>query len=200
VQPHEREARATLEKLMRLEPHDPERSWRAALSEVAATYRWAREAMAAAYASHTDAAFHQWRQAAHYHGLHLRALARSWPAELEGRLEVIEQLSELQRQDRDLCLRHGDRPEMWPLIDQRHQALRALARPLGRRLYGDPPGMFRRCLEACWMAWKEGRDADARSGRPEEGNARARQRGTQRATVDRQSRPRRPVPAWAAAS
>jgi hypothetical protein len=198
VQPHEREARLTLKKLGTLESHDPEPRWRAVLSEAAATYRWAREAMAAAYAAHTDAAFHQWRQATHYHGLHLRTLAGSWPAELEGRLQVIEHLSELQRQDRDLCLRHGDRPEMLPLIDQRHQALRALARPLGRRLYGDPPGMFRRCLEACWMAWKERPEhlPEGPSNRGAEGTSSARPR--QRTNHDRQRQVRRPLPAWAA--
>ena len=161
--PREREARETLEGLRGFHQGDPEGRWRAILSGLTSSYRWSRETMAAAYGGCSDAAFHQWRLAVRDHALQVRALAALWPAALGGRLEVLERLAELQGQDRDLHLRHGERPEMLNLINQRHEALHALARPLGRRLFGAPPAEFRRCLQACWQAWRERRgDGPAR--------------------------------------
>jgi hypothetical protein len=154
----EREARETLRRLRALRRDDREGRWRAILAGLTATYRWCRQAMAAAHETGADADHHGWRQAVAYHTLQVRELAVLWPGELGGRLEVLERLSELQRQDRDLYLHHGVRPETRVLIDQRHQALRALARPLGRRLHGEPPATFRRCLQACWQTWRTRKD------------------------------------------
>ena len=169
----EREARETLKRLRAFGGVDQEGRWRTILAGVAASYRWGRETMAAAYEGCTEAGFHEWRMAVRYHALHVRELAALWPADLGGRLEVIERLSELQGQDRDLYLRHGERPEMLDLITQRHRALRALAWPLGRRLFGEPPATFRRCLHALWQTWRTKQDAPRHSARaqPARGNS-----------------------------
>jgi hypothetical protein len=161
----EREASVTLDGLRSLHRVDPEGRWRSILAGIITSYRWCRETMVAAYRGGTDAAFHEWRLAVRDHALQVRALAALWPAALGGRLEVLERLAELQRQDRDLFLRHGERPEMLDLINQRHEALRALARPLGRRLFGAPAATFRRCLQACWQSWRARQEALRRPAR-----------------------------------
>jgi hypothetical protein len=187
-----REARATVRQLIGLQARDgvwPERegvkspwstartapggsqvepSWKDALARLGRTYRWGREAMAAAYQSGEATAFGGWRMAVAYHGLQLRVLAELCPGQLEGRLDVIARLEELLGQDARLAhfagggwtsaVRTVQAPEanLIGLVDQRHQALRALARPLGRRLFAEPPGSFCRGLNACWLARRRG--------------------------------------------
>ena len=164
--PREREARETLEGLRGFHQGDPEGRWRAILSGLTSSYRWSRETMAAAYGGCSDAAFHQWRLAVRDHALQVRALAALWPAALGGRLEVLERLAELQGQDRDLHLRHGERPEMLDPINQRHEALHALARPLGRRLFGAPPRSSGAACRPAGGPGERGRSSPPPSSRP----------------------------------
>ena len=138
------------------------------------TYRWGRRAMATAYHHKQDAAFHEWRKAIKYHGYHVRLLADVWPEEMAGRLEVLERLGSLLGEDHGLAefactLADGpadvdsrsDRQVLLVQIAQRQQALRALARPLGRRLFAEPPSAFKRRLHQYWKLWR-----DRANGRP----------------------------------
>jgi hypothetical protein len=141
--------RALVERLSGFEP---------ALEE---TYRWGRDAMTAAYRrrhrQRDDWQFRQWRRALAYHGCQMRLLAEVCPAELQGRLEVIRRLGDLLDEDLELtrCSRGlgADPPaaERRALIEERQLALRALARPLGKRLYGDRPTTFLRRLRGYWQ-------------------------------------------------
>jgi hypothetical protein len=130
-------------------------SFEAAVSE---TYAWGRKAMAAAYRAGDGAAFADWRRAVKYHAYHVRLLAELWPDELGGRLEVLDRLAELLGEDHDLAVhaRHapveGAARERLALVQQRQQALRALARPLGRRLFAERPASFVRRHRGHWKA------------------------------------------------
>ena len=115
------------------------------------TYRWARRAMATAYDRQKDADFHAWREAIQDHCGHMRLLADVCPEEMRGRLEVLEQLRSLLGEDQDLSVlaetlacddRVGEReqPVVLGRIGQRQYALRAMARPLGRRLFARATG------------------------------------------------------------
>jgi hypothetical protein len=150
-----------------------ERRWHGALAGLAVTYRWARETFLRAYERGDDAGFRSWRTAVKYHALHLRLLAERWPEQLTGRLEVLQRLAELLGQDQMLAVfasevvperktatpavvgPTGSVADLRGLVEQRHQALRALARPLGRRLFSDPPAIFRKRLQACWQLARE---------------------------------------------
>jgi hypothetical protein len=147
-----REARATVRELRRfcLGPRGEGR-WKLVLAGVGATYRWAREAMAQAHERGEGFAYRRWRTAVRYHTLHLRMLAQLSPSELEGRLEVLQRLSELLAQDQALSVF----VQCTSAVEQRHQALRALARPLGRRLFGEAPVAFCRRLQRCWQPSSE---------------------------------------------
>jgi hypothetical protein len=52
-------------------------------------------------------------------------------------------------------------PILLRLIERRRDALQALARPLGRRLYVEKPGAFVARMEGYWRIWEE-ESAEAR--------------------------------------
>jgi hypothetical protein len=98
----------------------------------------------------------------------VRLLADVWPEEMGGRLEVLERLGSLLGEDHDLAVlactlsdepagfdHRRDRQVLLVQIAQRQQALRALARPLGRRLFAEPPSTFKRRLHQYWKAWRD---------------------------------------------
>jgi CHAD domain-containing protein len=150
------------------------RGWNALVGGLGNTYRWGRRAMATAYDDGDDHAFHEWRKAVKYHGYHIRLLADLWPEELNGRREVLERTAELLGQDHDLAVfaetlqneprcfdNRRDKDVLLGLITQRQQALRAMARPLGRRLFAEPPAIFCRRLHSYWRIWRERADMRA---------------------------------------
>jgi CHAD domain-containing protein len=150
--------------------------WPALEQGLANTYRWARRAMATAYDGGGATEFHEWRKAVKYHGYHIRLLADLWPEELDGRREVLDRVGELLGQDHDLSVFAAtlrDEPRCFDdprdqqvlrgLIAQRQEALRAMARPLGRRLFAERPSVFTRRLGAYWRAWREQADRQARA-------------------------------------
>jgi CHAD domain-containing protein len=146
--------------------------WKALEDGLRDTYRWGRQAMATAHGSGRDADVREWRKAVKYHGYHVRLLADLWPEELNGRLDVLDKLGTLLGEDHDLavfaetlrgepaCFDDGrDQQVLLGLIAQRQQALRAMAHPLGRRLYAEAPAAFTRRLHRCWRIWRSRRDA-----------------------------------------
>jgi hypothetical protein len=129
------------------------------------TYAWARSAMTAAYERDRDLLVREWHRAVRYHGYHVRLLADLWPDEMIGRLQVLERLGELLSEDRELTILAATltggarengrrRAALLEVIQQRQQALRAMARPLGRRLFAEPASVFGRRLQQCWRSWQ----------------------------------------------
>jgi CHAD domain-containing protein len=146
--------------------------WDALADGLRDTYAWGRSAMATAYDRGKDADFHDWRKAVKYHGYHVRLLADLWPEEMNGRLEVLERLGTLLGEDHDLAVfaetltserdcfdNRRDQQVLLGLIAQRQQALRAMAHPLGRRLYAEAPAAFTRRLHRYWRIWRDRNDA-----------------------------------------
>jgi CHAD domain-containing protein len=148
--------------------------WKAIVGGLGATYRWGRRAMESAYRAADDRVFHDWRKAVKYHGYHMRLLAEIWPEELNGRLEALERLGDLLGEDHDLvgfaetlrteprCFENErDREVLLGLIEQRKAALRAMAQPLGKRLYAEQPSAYCRRLHRYWKVWRNPKDARA---------------------------------------
>jgi hypothetical protein len=140
-----RELRTLLER----RPWPPAAPLRAALTD---TYRWGREAARLACDGNASDVFPSWRRAVHYHAHHVRLLAGRWPDDLAGRREALERLCKLLDEHDHLgalaeSLRRAPaRGALLALVLERQEALRAMARPLGRRLYGEPPAAFQRRL------------------------------------------------------
>ena len=140
--------------------------WQQLDAALADTYRWGRKAMAAAYSGNDavtarrDDAFCEWRRAVSYHRCHVRLLAELWPEQLAGRLEVLDRLSELLAEDGQLQLlaatitvsEEPDRTARLAVIAERQQALRAMARPLSKRIYGERVTVLARRLRGYWQA------------------------------------------------
>jgi CHAD domain-containing protein len=148
--------------------------WKAIVGGLGATYRWGRRAMDAAYRAADDRVFHDWRKAVKYHGYHMRLLAGIWPEEINGRLEALGRLGDLLGEDHDLAVfaetlrteprcfdNERDREVLLGLIEQRKGALRAMAQPLGKRLYAEQPAAFCRRLHRYWKVWRSPKDAKA---------------------------------------
>jgi CHAD domain-containing protein len=154
--------------------------WEALAGGLQQTYRWGRQALGAAYHDSDDAAFHGWRKAVKYHGHHVTLLAAMWPDELEGRRQALGRLGDLLGEDHDLAVfaetlrserrcfdNDRDQQVLLGLIRERQGALRAMARPLGRRLFAEPPAAFTRRLSRIWHLWRSER-AGALAAAPEQ--------------------------------
>lgn len=165
----------TRKRVRRWVPRRERRGWKMMAGGLGSTYRWGRRAMAVAYRDGDDVAFHDWRKAVKYHGYHVRLLAGIWPEEMEGRLGVLERLGELLGEDHDLTVfaetlqsERGcfdddrDQQVLLGLIDQRKAGLRAMARPLGKRLYAERPSDLCRRLRRYWRVWRGRGDRRAR--------------------------------------
>jgi hypothetical protein len=106
------------------------------------TYRRGRSAQLAAYGSGgTDQDFAELRAAVAAHRRELRRRAAAWPQEIAGRLEALARLGDLLDEDHELALLVAphQRKALESLVVQRRQALRAMARPLARRLFAGRP-------------------------------------------------------------
>ncbi|MCB1739975.1 MAG: CHAD domain-containing protein [Gammaproteobacteria bacterium] len=134
------------------------------------TYARARSAMRLTFRRPEDEHIHQWRKRVKYHYHHLRLLQRSWPGPMRARAREAHRLSRLLGEDHDLAtlevallqVTNGTADQRWPiapllaLIQHRQQSLRATARPLGARLFTEPPrrfgeriGRYQRALPIC---------------------------------------------------
>jgi len=129
------------------------------------TYRRARKAMLAGYATPTSERFHEWRKRVKYNWYHLRLLREVWPEPMKALAAEAKQLADQLGDDHDLAvlqdtLQHesdtmGERDEIDALLGlakRRQGQLRTEALTRGWRLYSETPTDFCRRLHACWHA------------------------------------------------
>jgi excisionase family DNA binding protein len=130
-------------------------------------YRRGRRALHHVYAEPSSEGFHEWRKRAKYLWHQLEILEALWPDVLSQLAEALHTLSEYLGDDHDLAVLRSkvlgsatgfeNEEELLlliQLIDQERLKLEALARPLGERLYFDPPKTFTCRLEKYWQAWQ----------------------------------------------
>lgn len=131
---------------------------------LAKTYGRGREALAAAYASPSIEAFHEWRKRAKYLRYQLKLLRPAWPRLLRRTRSEVKMLGDLLGDDHDLAVlqetlpealdtnTHAERIELLEaLVSQRSQDLRAQARLLGERIYAEKPKALRKRIEHYWI-------------------------------------------------
>jgi CHAD domain-containing protein len=119
-------------------------------------YRRARDAMEAAYRSETGDDFHAWRRAVKTHRHQLAALKEIAPARMKARVDELDRLGELLGDEHDLTVLEaaicgartrlsdpGQVDELLQKITNRKRQLRQRARPLGKRVFAEPPAAFR---------------------------------------------------------
>ena len=135
------------------------------------TYRRGRKAMAAAYEEPTSERFHEWRKRVKYHWYHTRLLQPVWEPLMGKRRKALSELSDLLGDDHDLAVfrdtvtteprgfgSERDVQVFLGLIDRRRAELQAQARPLGERLYAEPPEALRKRVRHYWKVWKSEAD------------------------------------------
>lgn len=134
-------------------------------------YRRARKRMREALAEPETARFHEWRKRAKYHRYHVRLLSRAFYPLLDRRREQIHLLTDHLGDEHDLAVLEETLDELVrstptdeenalepcrKLIERRRTELRALAGPLGQKLFAEKPKHFVRRVEAYWEVWREG--------------------------------------------
>jgi excisionase family DNA binding protein len=130
-------------------------------------YTRGRRAMKLAYTQPKSEVFHEWRKRVKYLWYQLEILEALWPNTLSNLANELHTLSEYLGDDHDLAVLRwtileepsgfSNKQELMMLvgvIDKKRLTLEALARPLGERLYFDPPRTFTRRLETYWQAWQ----------------------------------------------
>ncbi|NJN43471.1 MAG: CHAD domain-containing protein [Anaerolineae bacterium] len=130
-------------------------------------YRQGQKAMAQAYAQPTPEMFHEWRKRVKYLWYQIEILAALWPNMLENLAEELHTLSQYLGDDHDLAVLRRTVVEdpggfveekelllFVTLIDQKRLTLQAVSRPLGERLYFDPPKVFTNRIHSYWRAWR----------------------------------------------
>ncbi len=131
------------------------------------TYTRGRIAMIAAYAHPGSEIFHEWRKRVKYLWHQIEILESLWPKVFSMLADELHTLSNYLGDDHDLAVLRAlilDQPKGFTnenelmrlvrLIDRERLELEAQARPLGERLYFDPPRTFVRRLETYWQAWQ----------------------------------------------
>jgi len=139
------------------------------------TYKRARKAMAAAYEAPSSERFHDWRKRVKYHRYHLELLTGLWPRQVGGRRKEVKALGGMLGDEHDLVVLEetlaaeaasmGEAAAgvLGGLATRRRAELRAAMRPLGQRLFAEPPRTLARRFEAYWRAARaEADDGGAR--------------------------------------
>jgi CHAD domain-containing protein len=132
-----------------------------------ATYRQARETMAAAYGDPIPENFHEWRKQAKYHNYHMRLLHDLWKPVLDSLAKETDDLSDLLGDDHNLDVLHktlvkspkqyGKKRQiqvLLGLIDRRSAELRVEANTIGARIFAEKPAAFGRRFGGYWEAWR----------------------------------------------
>jgi CHAD domain-containing protein len=127
------------------------------------TYASGRKAMQSAYKESGATVFHNWRKRVNYHRYHIRLLRNLWRPVLQPLRHEVKTLARLLGDDHNLAVLRAaltDKPEVFgnernlqpllDLIDQQSAALRAEARPLGRRIFAEKPKHLGKRFRAYW--------------------------------------------------
>ena len=130
-----------------------------------AGYRKARRAFHAAYVEHTDESFHEWRKGTQQHWRHMALLSRAWIDCMAARVAEARRLSQVLGDDHDLALltafirserASGIGAERAAMVEklahQRQKELRALAQPMGQRLFAEGARSLHRRMATYWEA------------------------------------------------
>ncbi|MFH1330598.1 MAG: CHAD domain-containing protein [Actinomycetota bacterium] len=130
-------------------------------------YRQGRSRMKAAYRLGTEAAFHRWRKSVKYLRHQLEALAPAWPEVLGALAGAADRLAETLGDEHDCAVLgevvaadpgllpdEAERCLLAALVVEEQDRLRRLARPLGERVYAEPPEAFVFRLGSYWRAWR----------------------------------------------
>lgn len=138
-----------------------EKLWNRPAARVSQSYRRARRAMARADHDGGGEALHDWRKAVKRHRYQFQFLLGAPPDESISNLADLEELGELLGEDHDLAVLEAtvandakalpggaDRDRLSAAITQRRRALEAETGPLGERLFGMRPRMFRGRLQS----------------------------------------------------
>jgi CHAD domain-containing protein len=128
-------------------------------------YRRGRRAMARAYEDPTPELFHDWRKRVKYLWHHLELLEPAWPGMLAALAGETHDLSDLLGDEHDLtvlCEHVRERPDLvadqdvarvlTTTLDERRRDLRAAARPLGAKIYAEPPEQFTARIARYWRS------------------------------------------------
>src|SRR5262249_54967812 len=112
-----------------------------------------------------EEAFHEWRKETQRHWRHMMLLSRAWPECMMARAGAARALSQVLGDDHDLALLtaflHSQRASgigeeaagsITRLAFQRQRELRALAQPMGERLFLEGAGSLHRRIAAYWEA------------------------------------------------
>jgi CHAD domain-containing protein len=130
-----------------------------------ATYARGRRAMRAAYRRPDDERFHEWRQQVRYHELHCELLRGVWRPVVKARSAEAHRLAEILGAEHDLAVLAGlvvpdprafggdaSVSVLLRLIKLRRAELKAVARPLGRKLYAERPAALEARFKRYWKA------------------------------------------------
>lgn len=122
-------------------------------------------AMKKAYKSPSAESFHEWRKRSKYLWYHVTLLRFVWPPVMEALKDETHLLSNYLGEDHDLAMltarlnadpamaRNANELEMLlELAQARSEELRALAHPVGLRLYAEPPGAYTGRIKTYWNA------------------------------------------------
>jgi hypothetical protein len=113
-------------------------------------------------------AFHAWRHEAKDLWYVTRLLEPAWPGPLAALVAELHEASSLLGDEHDLTVlrlslsgeARGEPPlltlRLARSIDRRQGALRERLRPLGERLWVEPPKAFGTRLAKCWEVWRQG--------------------------------------------
>ena len=114
-----------------------------------------------------EAAFHRWRKSAKYLRYQIEALAPAWPEVLGALAAAADRLAETLGDEHDCAVLgeavaadpgllpdEAERRLLAALVAEEQDRLRRLARPLGERVYAEPPEAFVSRLGSYWRAWR----------------------------------------------
>lgn len=168
------------------------------------SYRGGRRAMGRALETGRDEDFHDWRKRVQHHWRHMQLLSRAWPDMMGARVAAAKELSEILGQGQDLSLvaghiakaggRLGKAGAIEACLDlcrRRQSELRALAEPLGRRLFSEKPAAFASSIARHWQTAAEIERTTAKAARRHRQAARPKRARPKRSRVSARAMPGR---------
>ena len=130
------------------------------------SYKRARNRMTDAYEDPEFERFHEWRKRIKYHRYHCRLLRSVWPGPMGARRSELKTLSDVIGDENDLAefriamdeaalFDDVTRDRLREIITGRRAALHRRGRPLGERLFAEPPDRLVDRIGAYWRATHE---------------------------------------------